>query len=184
LIAALSAGEIFARAGALAEVLLDAVAGGASVSFMADFSRTAAEEYFRAIAADVAEGRRVLFAAEVNAVHMPVGEVNSVHPAALDGTAQLVLDTPPNQPHRTELAKMLVHRRARRQGLGRALFQAVEAEALRRCRTLLTFDTIAGGAGERLYLSWGCVKVGEIPDYALMPDGTPAATSVFFKKLR
>src|SRR5439155_8348988 len=124
--------------------------------------------YWRSIATEVGAGRRVLFAA---------GDV--------DGTAQLVLDTPPNQPHRAELAKMLVHRRARRRGLARALFAAVEAEARRRGRTLLTFDTISGSDAEKLYLSCGCVKVGEIPEYALMPEGgTPAATSVFFKLLR
>jgi GNAT superfamily N-acetyltransferase len=103
----------------------------------------------------------------------------------VDGTAQLLLDTPPNQPHRAELAKMLVHRRARRRGLGRALFAAAEAEARRRGRTLLTFDTLAGTGAERLYLACGCTKVGEIPGYALLPGGgEPAATSVFFKELR
>ena len=116
---------------------------------------------------DVGAGRRVLFAA---------GDV--------DGTAQLLLDTPPNQQHRAELAKMLVHRRARRRGVGRALFAAVEAEARRRGRMLLTFDTVTGGGGERLYLACGCTKSGEIPGYALMPDGAPAATSIFFKALR
>src|SRR5438874_12611243 len=158
------ADEALRKAGQLAEVLLDAIAGGASVNFMADFSRAQAEAYFRGIAEEVREGRRVLLVA---------GDV--------EGTAQLVLDTPPNQPHRAELAKMLVHRRARRRGLARALFAAVEAEARRRGRTLLTFDTVAGGDGERLYLACGCTKSGEIPGYALMPDGAPAATSIFFK---
>lgn len=152
---------------ALAEVLLDCVAGGASVSFMAGFTRAQAEDYFRAVAEKVAGGRSVLFAAE-----------------GFDGTAQLLLDTPPNQPHRGELAKMLVHRRARRRGVARALFQAVEAEALRRGRTLLTFDTMSGSGAERLYLSCGAVKVGEIPGYALYPGGgAPGATSVFYKQL-
>lgn len=168
MIQALSADEVSAKAGLLAEVLLDAVAGGASVSFMADFSRAEAEAYWQRIAADAREGKRIVFAA---------GDV--------DGTAQLILDTPPNQPHRAELAKMLVHRRARRRGLGRALFQAVETEARRRGRTLITFDTMAGSDAERLYLSCGCVKAGEIPGYALWPaGGAPGATSVFFKALR
>jgi GNAT superfamily N-acetyltransferase len=166
-IRALSADEAVASAGKLADVLLDCIAGGASVSFMLDFSRAKAMAYWRSIATEVGAGRRVLFAA---------GDV--------DGTAQLVLDTPPNQQHRAELAKMLVHRRARRTGLGRALFAAVESEARRRGRTLLTFDTVAGGDGERLYLVCGCTKSGEIPGYALMPDGAPAATSIFFKALR
>lgn len=166
MIRSLSAEEAAAHAGALAEVLLDAIAGGASVSFMADFSRAQAVEYWRWVADQVREGRRVLFLARDG-----------------DGTAQLVLDTPPNQPHRGELAKLLVHRRARRRGLGRALFAAVEAEARRRGRTLLTFDTITGSDAERLYLACGCVKVGEIPGYALMPDGRPAPTSVFYRSL-
>ncbi len=152
------------NAARLAEILLDAIAGGASVSFMADFSRAQAVAYWEKIAADPL---RLVFVA-----------------GDFDGTAQLVLDTPPNQPHRAELAKMLVHRRARRRGLGHALFAAVEAEARRRGRTLLTFDTMAGSAAERLYLSCGCVKAGEIPRYALWPGGgEPGATSVFFKLL-
>ena len=162
----LSAEETLAQEEALAAVLLDAVAGGASVSFMADFTHADAVAYFRGIATEVAAGRRLLFAA-----------------GGVDGTAQLILETPPNQPHRAELAKMLVHRRARRRGLGRALFDAVCAAARRRGRTLLTFDTISGAEGERLYLACGCVKAGEIPGYALMPDGRPAPTSVFYKIL-
>ena len=162
----LSAEETLAQVEGLSEVLLDAVAGGASVSFMADFSHADAVAYFRGIASEVAAGRRLLFAA---------GEV--------DGTAQLILDTPPNQPHRAELAKMLVHRRARRRGLGRSLMEAVCAAARRRGRTLLTFDTISGAEGEKLYLACGCIKAGEIPGYALMPDGRPAPTSVFYKNL-
>src|SRR5579859_6286880 len=118
LIRVLSHDEVSAKAGLLAEVLLDAVAGGASVGFMAVFSRAEAEAYWQRIAADAREGKRIVFAA-----------------GGVDGTAQLILDTPANQPHRGELAKMLVHRRARRRGLGRALFGAVEAEARRRGRT-------------------------------------------------
>ncbi len=152
------------NAARLAEILLDAVAGGASVSFMADFSRAQAIAYWEKIAADPL---RLVFVA-----------------GDFDGTAQLGLDTPPNQPHRAELAKMLVHRRARRRGYGRALFEAVCAEARRRGRTLLTFDTMSGSAAERLYLSCGAVKSGEIPRYAPYPDGSgPAATSVFYKFL-
>ncbi len=162
----LSADEADASAGKLAEVLLDCIAGGASVSFMHDFTHPQALAFWRRVASEVRADNRVLFAA---------GDV--------DGTAQLILDLPPNQPHRAELAKMLVHRRARRQGLGQALFAAAEQEARRRGRTLITFDTISGGPAERLYLRCGCTKVGEIPDYALMPDGRPAPTSIFFKQL-
>ena len=167
MIRTLSGEETDARAEALAEVLLDCIAGGASVSFMREFSRADAVAYWRSIADEVRAGRRLVFAA---------GEV--------DATAQLILHTPPNQPHRAELAKMLVHRRARRRGLGRALLAAVEKEALRRGRTLLTFDTMTGSDAERMYLACGCTKVGEIPGYALFPDGRPGPTSVFFKELR
>ena len=153
-----------ADAEGLAEVLLDAVAGGASVSFMADLSRPQAIAYWRRIIDDPL--RVVLVAGDC------------------DGTATLVLEAPPNQPHRADLAKMLVHRRARRHGLGRALFEAICDEARKRGRTLLTFDTMSGSAAERLYLACGCVKVGEIPGYALWPDGSgPDATSVFYKRL-
>ena len=166
MIRALSAAEARASVDALAEVLFDAVEGGASVNFMAGYTRAEAAAYWLHIADDVAAGGRVLLVA---------GE--------FDGTAQLILDMPPNQAHRCDLAKMLVHRRARRQGLGRALFQAACDEAVRRGRRLIVFDTVAGSGAERLYLSCGAVKVGEIPDYALMPDGAPAATSVFYKRL-
>ena len=156
--------DVRAHATELGEVLADAVAGGASVSYMAGFGRPQAAAYFEKVAA---QPERLVFAA-----------------GDFDGTAQLWLDMPPNQPHRAELAKMLVHRRARRRGLGRALFAAVEAEARRRGRTLLTFDTMSGSAAEKLYLSCGCVKAGEIPRFALLPEGgEPAATSVFFKLL-
>jgi GNAT superfamily N-acetyltransferase len=91
---------------------------------------------------------------------------------------------PPNQPHRAELAKMLVLPAARRRGLGRALFEACEAEARRLGKTLLTFDTMSGSPAEQLYLSCGCQKSGEIPSYALWPNGTgPGPTSIFFKQL-
>src|SRR4051794_35671378 len=105
----LSATQVRNGAARLSEILLDAIAGGASVSFMADFTREQAIAYWLEIAEEVAAGRRLVFVA-----------------GDFDGTAQLILDTPPNQPHRAELAKMLVHRRARRRGLGRALFDAVE----------------------------------------------------------
>jgi GNAT superfamily N-acetyltransferase len=166
----LSAEEALAHSAALAAVLLDCVAGGASVSFMADLTAADAQAFFTRAASEAAAGKRAIFAAFD-------GE-------RIDGTAQLLLDTPPNQPHRAELAKMLVHRRARGRGLGRLLFAAAEAEARQRGRTLLTFDTVTGAAGERLYLACGCIKVGEIPGYALFPNGTPAGTSVFYKVIK
>jgi GNAT superfamily N-acetyltransferase len=151
---------------ALAEVLLDAVASGASVSFMSDCSRPQAEAFFRKCLSDPL---RIVIAA--------------LEGGRLEGTAQLIFDTPPNQPHRAELAKMLVHRRARGRGLGKALFAAVCDEARALGRTLINFDTVTDGSGERLYLACGAIKIGEIPDYALFPDGRLCATSIFYKRV-
>ncbi|TMA22054.1 MAG: GNAT family N-acetyltransferase [Deltaproteobacteria bacterium] len=166
----LTAEEVTARTGELGGILLDAVAGGASVSFLAGFSREDAESFYANAAREAAAGRRAVLAA--------------FEGDALLGTVQLLLDTPPNQPHRAEVAKMLVHRSARRRGHARSLMLGIEAEAKARGRTLLTFDTMAGGAAEKLYLSLGYVRVGEIPRYALWPDGSgPGATAVFYKLL-
>jgi ribosomal protein S18 acetylase RimI-like enzyme len=166
----LMAGEASARAGELGAILLDAVQGGASVSFMAGFSPAEAEAFYAKAAREAGAGRRVIFAA--------------LDGDAVVGTVQLLLDTPPNQPHRAEIAKLLVHRKARRRGFARSLMLAAEAEAKARGRMLLTFDTMAGGAAEALYLGLGYVRVGEIPGYALYPDGSgPAATAVFYKLL-
>jgi ribosomal protein S18 acetylase RimI-like enzyme len=166
----LTAEEAAARAEELGEVLLDAVEGGASVSFMAGFSQDDAEAFYAKAAREAAAGRRAIFGAFE-------GE-------ALVGTVQLLLDTPPNQPHRAEIAKMLVLRSARRRGHARALMLAAENEAKARGRTLLTFDTMSGGAAERLYLGLGYVRIGEIPRYALWPDGSgPDATAIFYKLL-
>ena len=151
---------------ALAEVLLDAIASGASVNFMSDFTRLQAEQFFSKCLSDPL---RVVIAA--------------IEDGKLEGTAQLIFDTPPNQPHRAELQKMLVHRRARQRGIGRALFNAVCDEARALGRTTLNFDTAEGGSGERLYLACGATKVGVIPHYALYPDGTFCDTSIFYKLL-
>ena len=166
----LTADEVTARTKELGGLLLDAVEGGASVSFLAGFSRAEAEAFYAKAGREAAAGRRIVVAAFE-------GE-------ALVGMVQLLLDTPPNQPHRAEIAKLLVLRSARRRGHARALMLAAEAEAKARGRSLLTFDTMAGSAAERLYLGLGYVRVGEIPRYALWPDGSgPAATAVFYKLL-
>lgn len=156
------------RRDGLAAVLVDAVAGGASVSFMAPFGPEAAAAFWRGVEVEVVAGRTALFAA--------------LDGERVLGTVQLKLAMPPNQPHRAEIAKMLVLRSARRRGLGRALMQAAEAEALRRGKTLIVLDT-ASDAAERLYAGIGYVRVGAIPDYALFPDGRPCATTIFYKRL-
>jgi GNAT superfamily N-acetyltransferase len=154
----------------LSDVLIDCVEGGASVSFMLPMSRTKAEAYWRSTSTSVARGERVLLAA--------------LDPAgAIVGTVQVVLDQPENQKHRGDIAKMLVHRRLRRQGVGAALLAAAEGRALEAGKTLLVLDTASDDA-ERLYARHGWQPCGEIPNYALMPDGRPCATTILFKSLR
>lgn len=153
----------------LSDVLIDCVEGGASVSFMLPMSRAKAEAFWRGTSASVARGERVVIAAEDAA-------------GAIVGTVQVILAQPENQPHRGEIAKMLVHRRARRQGVGAALLAAAERSALSAGKTLLVLDTASGDA-ERLYARQGWQRCGQIPNYALMPDGTPCATTIFFKSL-
>jgi len=157
-----------AQIDALAEVLIDCVEGGASVSFMHPLSHARAAAFWRRVADGVAAGERALVVAE------------DAH--GLCGTVQLVLDQPENQPHRAELVKMLVHRRARRQGLGEALIRAAEAAARECGKTLLVLDT-ANPEAERLYARMGWTRVGVIPGYALLPHGGLCATTLYYRHL-
>lgn len=154
----------------LAQVLCDCVDGGASVSFMHPLSTARAAGFWRGVAAGVARGERALLVAED-----AEGEIV--------GTVQLVLAQPENQPHRADVAKMLVHRRARRQGVAAALMRAVEREAAAEARSLLVLDTVTGGDAERLYERLGWQRCGVIPGYALWPNGGLCATTVFFKPI-
>jgi GNAT superfamily N-acetyltransferase len=154
---------------ALAEILADCVAGGASVSFMWPFTVDEAWRWWDGIIASVAEDRTVLFGAYDD------GE--------LRGTVQLGLDGPCNQRHRGDVKKLLVHRRARARGLGAALMQALEEEARRRGLTLLTLDTCSGSEAERLYQRQGWTRAGIIPGYALWPDGRDCDTIIFWKRI-
>jgi ribosomal protein S18 acetylase RimI-like enzyme len=166
----LPADEIHEWSGELGGVLLDAVAGGASVSFLAGLSAEDARAFFERAAGEVRAGSRVLLAAFLE--------------RRLIGTVQLLLNTPPNQPHRADVAKLLVHRDGRRRGVATGLIRGVEEEARRRGRTLLTLDTMVGQAADHLYQRLGYVRVGEIPGYALFPDGgAPGATAIFYKRL-
>lgn len=153
----------------LADVLIDCVEGGASVSFMLPMSRGKAAAYWHDIASSVARGERVVLAAEDAT-------------GAIVGTVQIVLAQAENQAHRADLAKMLVHRRVRRLGIGAALLAAAEHSALRAGKTLLVLDT-ASAAAERLYARQGWQLCGHVPDYALWPDGSPCATAILFKSL-
>jgi GNAT superfamily N-acetyltransferase len=153
----------------LAEVLIDCVDGGASVSFMHPLPLAKAHDFWRRVAEGVAQGKRALLVAE--------------DAAGLVGTVQLILDQPENQPHRADLSKMLVHRRARRRGLGSALLQAAENLARDCGKSLLVLDTASGDA-ERLYAALGWQRCGVIPDYALLPHGGFCATTYFYRTLR
>jgi GNAT superfamily N-acetyltransferase len=150
----------------LAAVLHDCVDGGASVGYMAPFSLDDAREAMAAFATD---RRRVLLAA------FDGGE--------LVGTAQLIPSPMPNQPHRADVAKVLVRRSARGQGVASLLMEALEREARARGLTVLVLDTVTGSDADRLYTRLGWQRVGEIPNYALMPDGEPIPTTVFYKEL-
>jgi GNAT superfamily N-acetyltransferase len=154
----------------LAELLLDCVEGGASVSFMWPLARERALAFWRGVAEGVARGERVLLIAEETS-------------GAIVGTAQLLLAQPDNQPHRADVAKMLVHRRARRRGLAQKLLSTLEHEARCEGKTVLVLDTVTGGDAERLYTRGGWQRVGVIPNYALMPDGRPCATTYFHRQL-
>lgn len=158
-----------ARLGELADVLIDCVEGGASVSFMHPLSRDRAVAFWRDVADGIARGERVLVAALDEA-------------GTIAGTAQVVLAQPENQPHRADLSKMLVHRRARRAGAGAALLAAAEAAAREAGKTLLVLDTASADA-ERLYERGQWQRVGVIPDYALLPRGGLCRTAVYFKRL-
>jgi GNAT superfamily N-acetyltransferase len=153
----------------LSDVLIDCVEGGASVSFMRPMTRAKAETFWRGVSASVARGERVVLAAE--------------DAEGIVGTAQVILAQPENQPHRGDLAKMLVHRRARRRGIGEALLVAAERSALEAGKTLLVLDTASADA-ERVYARQGWQRCGVIPDYALWPDGGFCQTTIFFKFLR
>ena len=156
---------------ALAELLHACVHAGASVNFVLPFPMQEARAFWRDKALPaVARGQRRLLVARSG--------------GRIVGSVQLDLATPPNQAHRGDVAKLLVHPDARRQGIARALMIALEALAAREGRWLLTLDTVTGAAAEPLYLSLGFEIAGRIPDYALAPDASRfEATTVMFKLL-
>lgn len=155
---------------ALAEVLFDCVEGGASVSFMAPFSKADAESFLESVLEKVQQGDRILLAAFID--------------SKLVGTVQILTAMPPNQPHRADIAKLLVLRSARGQGVGNRLMKQVEEVSRREGKTLLVLDTATGDSGERVYTRLGWTRVGIIPKYALYPDGRWCDTTIFFKQLK
>jgi GNAT superfamily N-acetyltransferase len=170
-VVALTARETHEQAGVLADILIACVHGGASVSFMAPLSREKAEAFWHDVARAVDRmERRLLAATESNT-------------GRLLGTVQVYLKQPENQPHRGDVAKMLVHPEARRQGIGGKLMRAAEDAARAAGKTLLVLDTATGGDAERLYERLGWIRAGIIPDYALWPDGRLCSTTIFYKGL-
>jgi len=153
----------------LGDVLIDCVDGGASVNFLLPMTRAKADAFWQGVAEGLARGDRRLLVAEES-------------PGRVIGTAQVLLRVPENQPHRGELAKMLVHRSARRRGVGARLLRAAEAAAAASGKTLLVLDTASDDA-ERLYAREGWQRCGTIPDYALFPDGRYCDTVIFYKAL-
>ena len=167
-IAVLDAAAAASAVPRLAALLVDCVAAGASVSFLSPLGRDVARAYWRERARAVAEGRRVLLAGWADGV--------------LAGAVMLDLNTPPNQPHRAEVKKLLVDPAHRRRGLGRALLARAEVEAVAAGRSLLTLDTRAGDAGEALYRAAGWTEAGRIPGYARNPDGSLGDTVIFYRQ--
>ncbi len=153
----------------LGGVLIGCVEAGASVSFMLPMTRAKADAYWQGVAADVSRGETVVLAAFDAA-------------ATIVGTVSVQLRQPENQPHRADVAKMLVHPRARRQGIGAQLLAAAEAAAARAGKSLLVLDTASADA-ERLYARAGWCAVGQIPDYALWPGGGLCPTVVYYKRI-
>jgi ribosomal protein S18 acetylase RimI-like enzyme len=155
---------------ALADVLVDCVEGGASVGFMLPFDHDQAKSFWVDAIDSASRGERIVLVAE----EPGTGDIV--------GTVQVILTAPENQPHRGEISKMLVHRRARRRSVAEALMRAAEAAAREAGKTLLVLDT-ASDSAERLYERLGWQRVGVIPGYALWPAGGLVDTIVFYKNL-
>ena len=155
---------------ALSDILIDCTEGGASVGFMNPLSRAKADAFWQDVAHHVASGERALWVARDG-------------DGLIVGTVQVVFAQKENQPHRAEISKLLVHRRARRHGLGARLMGAAEQGARDAGKSVLVLDTATGGGAESLYERLGWQFCGRIPDYALWPSGGLCATSIFYKPL-
>lgn len=169
-IRALDVAEAEARLDELSAILVDAVAHGASVNFMAGFAAADGRAFWRAQLPGLAAGDKRLLVADDG--------------TRLVGTVMLILAPQPNAPHRAEIGKMLVLAAVRRMGVGGRLLAAAEAAALEAGRTLLLLDTESGSAGDRLYRRSGWTVLGTVPDHAYRPDGRLAETTMFYKTLR
>ncbi len=165
----LSAAETRAFLPDLCDVLADCVNGGASVGFMQPYGPDDAMPYWQAVADSVESGATLLLVARIE--------------GSVVGTVQVGAAQMPNQPHRGDLKKLLVHRSARGKGLARLLMEAAEREAARIGKTLLVLDTATGSDAEAIYPRLGWQRVGVVPDYALWPEGGLCDTTLFYKRI-
>lgn len=166
----IGANEAAGRIEALADVLVDCVEGGASVSFMLPLPREKAVAFWRGVADSLARNERVLLVAEDRE-------------GQIVGTVQMIVSQPDNQPHRADIAKLLVHRKARRHGIAQHLMEAIDDAAREEGKSVLVLDTVTGGDAERLYVRAGWQRVGNVPKFALMPNGEFCGTTFFYKHL-
>lgn len=169
-IRSLKAAEFESVSEALTDLLIDCVNGGASVSFMLPLERDKATAFWLVIGKSVARGERTVIVAEDEQ-------------GKIVGTVQLITSQPENQPHRADVAKLLVHSSARRKGIARRLMAYLEAVATTQEKSVLVLDTATGSAAEILYQNMGWLKVGDLPFYALMPDGSPCSTTFYYRQL-
>lgn len=165
----LDAAETRAALPDLCEILSDCVNGGASVGFMQPHAPDDAVPYWQGVAEAVEAGTTLLAVARIDGKAV--------------GTVQVGFATMPNQPHRGDLKKLLVHRSARGKGLARLLTEAIEREAAKHGRTLLVLDTATGSEAEAIYPRLGWQRAGVIPDYALWPQGGYCDTTLFYKRV-
>ncbi len=161
----------FVDAEALTEILLDCVEGGASVGFMLPLSRERARSFWQSALISAARGERIVLVAEDEGTGRVVG------------TVSLILAMPDNQPHRADVAKMQVHRSSRKRGIGEALMKSAEQAAREAGRTLLVLDTVTDSDAERLYSRLGWIRVGDIPGFALWPQGGLCSTTYYYRDL-
>ncbi|WP_410684331.1 GNAT family N-acetyltransferase [Citrobacter europaeus] len=166
----MSTAQILSRIDELSDILETCVNDGASVSFMLPFTSEKSRPFWMSVAQSVDRGERIVLGAQ---------DAQGV----LVGTVQLIIDQPENQPHRADVAKLLVHTSARRGGVARELMNGLERCAHQQGKTLLVLDTATGSSAELFYHNCGWQKVGMIPDYAKMPDGTLTGTTLFYKTL-
>ena len=153
---------------ALSQILIEVVANGGSVSFMHPLAPDAAEAFWAGSLAASARGERIVLGA--------------FDDGTLVGTVTLLLDCPPNQPHRAEIAKLMTRASHRGRGVAKALMRAAERLAVERARTLLVLDTATDGGASALYQGLGFTLAGEIPDYALKPHGGLTGTMIYWKR--